>query len=41
MVEAETNGGGKMADAEHSHDGSSIFHARECYADRAVGKRCE
>jgi hypothetical protein len=41
MVEVETNGGGEMADAEHAHEGSSIFHVRECYAPLASVERCE
>src|SRR4051812_11323190 len=41
IVKVKTNGGGEVADAEHAHEGSSIFHARRSYARRAAGKRWE
>ena len=41
MVKVKSNGGGEVADAEHAHEGSSIFHARRSYARRAAGKRCK
>ena len=41
MSKVKSNGGGEVADAEHAHEGRSIFHARRSYARVAAGKRWE
>ena len=41
MSKVKTDSGGEVADAEHAHEGSSIFHARRSYARRAAAKRWE